>query len=135
MPCCPCCTPADDAPASVRLPLLRGNAAAVCSTPLHAGGTARLRLCVAEPLFQLDLRPCLLEFGFQLVGLLFFDALLDGLRSLVDERLRLFEAEAGRRADDLDDLDLLVAGLGEDHVDGPALFLLGAGVAATGACG
>src|SRR5213082_1970770 len=38
-------------------------------------------------------------------------------KALVDEGLGLLEAQAGGRADDLDDLDLLVAGRGEDDVD------------------
>src|SRR5215210_7834498 len=78
----------------------------------------------------LDLHPGagLLEFRLELVGLLAVDALLDGLGRLVDERLGLLEAEAGRRADDLDDLDLLVAGAGDDDVE-RGLLLLGSAVA------
>src|SRR5262245_58657470 len=68
-------------------------------------------------LLDLDRGAGLLELGLQLVGLLALDALLDGLRRLVDQRLGLLEAEAGGRADDLDDLDLLVAGAGEDDVE------------------
>src|SRR5215213_6673065 len=75
-------------------------------------GTARRR-----ELLDLDGSPGLLELGLELVGLLAVDALLDGLGGLVDERLGLLEAKAGRRADDLDDLDLLVAGAGEDDVE------------------
>src|SRR6202011_5415951 len=59
----------------------------------------------ASQLFQLDRRAGLLEFLLELVGLLAFDALLDGLRSLVDERLGLFQAEARGGANDLDHLD------------------------------
>src|SRR5215210_1786468 len=83
----------------------------------------------------LDLHPGagLLEFRLELVGLLAVDALLDGLGRLVDERLGLLEAEAGRRADDLDDLDLLVAGAGEDHVERG--LLLGLRAVAVGAGG
>src|SRR5262245_5520451 len=62
------------------------------------------------------------------VGLLAVDALLDGAGSAVDEVLRLLEAEARDRADDLDHLDLLVACAGEDDVEGA--LLLAAGVAA-----
>src|SRR5438270_463970 len=82
-------------------------------------------------LLQLDRAPGLLDLGLELVGLLALDALLDGLRRLVDERLGLLQAETGRGAHDLDHLDLLVARSGEDHVD-RRRFLFGAGAAATG---
>src|SRR3954452_22898488 len=73
----------------------------------------------SEPieLLQLDAGAGLLELALELVGLVALDALLDGLRRLVDERLGFLEAQAGRRADDLDDLDLLVAGTRQDDVD------------------
>src|SRR5437879_3723393 len=73
-------------------------------------------------LLQLDGGAGLFEVGLELVGLFLLDALLDGLGRLVDERLRLLEAEAGRGAYDLDHLDLLVAGSGEDHVEGGLLL-------------
>src|SRR5690606_5300989 len=82
-------------------------------------------------LLELDGRAGLLELGLELVGLLALDALLDGLGGLVDERLGLLQAQAGRRADDLDDLDLLVAGPGQDDVD-RRRGLLAAAVAAAG---
>src|SRR3954447_5970553 len=74
-------------------------------------------------LLELDLAAGLLEIGLQLVGLLALEALLDGLRGRVDERLGLLEPEPGRRANGLDDLDLLVAGSGEHHVDRGRLLL------------
>src|SRR5689334_16770930 len=80
--------------------------------PLRAGLTA-----VTE-LLELDAAAGLLELAPELLGLVALDAFLDRLRRLVDEGLRLLEAEAGRRADDLDDLDLLVAGSRQDDVDG-----------------
>src|SRR3954451_15993507 len=80
-------------------------------------------------LLQLDAAAGLFELALQLVGLVALDALLDGLRSLVDERLGLLQAQAGRRADDLDDLDLLVARGGEDDVDRGRLLLSGGAVA------
>src|SRR3954470_22274288 len=73
--------------------------------------------CDAAALLDLDARAALLELALELVGLVAVDALLDGLRGLVDERLGLLEAEAGRGADDLDHLDLLVAGAREDDVE------------------
>src|SRR5690606_29793071 len=57
-------------------------------------------------------------------------ALENRLRGAVNERLRVAEAERGELADDLDDLDLLVAGSLEDDVE-LRLLLLGSGVAAT----
>src|SRR5918911_5241223 len=85
----------------------------------------------AGGLLDLDGGPGLLELGLELVGLVAVDALADGLRGLVDERLGLLEAEAGRRADDLDHLDLLVAGAGEDDVERRLLLDLGAVAAVT----
>src|SRR4051812_11686332 len=83
-------------------------------------------------LLDLDGGAGLLELALELLGLVLVDALLDGLRGLVDERLGLLEAEAGRRADDLDDLDLLVAGACEDDVEGGLLLLLRAVAVACG---
>src|SRR3954453_9066794 len=77
-------------------------------------------------LLDLDAASSFLEVGLELVGLLALDALLDGARGLVDEGLGLLQAEAGRRADDLDDLDLLVARRGEDDVERRLLLGLGA---------
>src|SRR5439155_15228255 len=62
------------------------------------------------------------------VGLLAVDALLDRVGRSVDEVLGLLEAEAGDRADDLDHLDLLVAGAGEDDIERG--LLLGSGAVA-----
>src|SRR3954471_1799826 len=64
-------------------------------------------------LLDLDGPAGLLEVGLELLGLLLVDPLLDRLGGLVDERLGLLEAQAGGRADDLDDLDLLLARRGE----------------------
>src|SRR5213078_913120 len=83
-------------------------------------------------LLERDAGAGLLELALELLGLVALDALLDGLRGLVDERLGLLQAQAGRRADDLDDLDLLVARAGEDDVDGRARLLLGGAATAVG---
>ena len=64
-----------------------------------------------------------------LLGLFLGDLLEDGLRGAVDEVLGLLETEVREGAHLLDDLDLLVAGRGEDDVE-LVLLLLGAGVAA-----
>src|SRR3954447_14332184 len=88
---------------------------------------------VPVELLEFDARSGLFELALQLVGLVALDAFLDGLRGLVHERLGLLETQAGRRADDLDDLDLLVAGAGEDDVDRGRL-LLGSGAVGCSAC-
>src|SRR2546423_308728 len=74
---------------------------------------------------ELDGGACLLELGLDRVGLLLRHTLLNRLRGRVDEVLGLLEAEAGDRADDLDDLDLLAARAGEDDVEGGLLLRLG----------
>src|SRR5215218_380233 len=66
---------------------------------------------------QLDAGSRLLELTLDRVGLLLRDAFLDRVGSAVDEVLRLLQAEPGDRADDLDHLDLLVAGALEDDVE------------------
>src|SRR5436305_9946115 len=68
-------------------------------------------------LLDLDRGAGLFELGLDRVGLVLGDALLDRLRRRVDEVLRLFEAEPGEGADDLDHLDLLAAGGREDDVE------------------
>src|SRR5919106_5047003 len=74
-------------------------------------------------LLELDGAPRLLDLRLDRLGLVLGGALLDGARGTVHEVLRLLEAEAGDRADDLDHLDLLVAGGGEDDVEGVLLLL------------
>src|SRR6185503_19391569 len=65
----------------------------------------------------------LLELALELLALVAVHALLDGLGRLVHESLRLLEAEAGGGTDDLDHLDLLVTGTGEDDIDRRRLLL------------
>src|ERR1700761_5617500 len=65
-------------------------------------------------LLELNLGAGLLELGLDLVGLVLVDAFLDGLRRAFDEVLGFLEAKAGDGADFLDDLDLLVAGSGQN---------------------
>src|SRR6476660_577921 len=91
-----------------------------------------MRTTVKLGLLDLDGAAGLFDLGLELLGLGLVDALLDGLGSLVDERLGLLEAQAGGRADDLDDLDLLVAGAREDDVERGLLLDLGA-IAVAGA--
>src|SRR5687767_1659074 len=73
-------------------------------------------------LLELDLGAGLLELALELLGLVAIQALLDRSRSAVDECLGLLEAEPGRGANGLDDLDLLVAGARQDDVDGARLL-------------
>ena len=72
---------------------------------------APLTRCLAPGtcLLQLDAGACLFELGLDRVGLFLVHALLDRGRGRVDEVLRLLQAEAGDRADDLDDADLRLA--------------------------
>ena len=75
-----------------------------------------------------------LELLLGLLGRSLVDVLENGLGSAVHEVLGLLEAEARERADLLDDLDLLLAGSGEDDVE-RVLLLLGSGVAAASSRG
>src|SRR5262245_55948631 len=63
------------------------------------------------------------------------DLLQDRLRGTVDQVLGLLEAQGGELAHDLDDLDLLVAGTGEDDVELVLLLLLRGGGATLGRAG
>ena len=93
--------------------------------PAGQAGCGRLRTPgrqVAAPglragLLQLDRGASSFELGLRLLGVLLGDLLEDGLRRRVDQVLGLLEAEAGQGPDLLDDLDLLVAGGGEDDVE------------------
>src|SRR5262245_48587244 len=81
---------------------------------------------------QIDVGAGLLEGRLGLVGVLLGDLLEDGLGGAVDKVLGLLEAELGELADDLDDLDLLRAGPGEDDVELVLLLGGGGGLAARG---
>src|SRR2546421_12697219 len=71
----------------------------------------------APSLLHLDAGAGLLELTLDRVRLFARHALLHRLRRRVDEVLRLLQAQAGDRADDLDHLDLLVAGAREHDVE------------------
>src|ERR1700751_2344721 len=86
-----------------------------------------------EPLLQLYRGARFFQLRLDLVGFLLGGALLDRLGGRVDEVLRLLEAEASDGADDLDDLNLLAACLGEDDVEGRLLLGRGAVAAWRGA--
>src|ERR1700722_15144778 len=77
----------------------------------------------AIPLLVLDGGASLFELSLELVGLFLLDAFLDGLRRAVNQVLSFLQAQARRGTDDLDDLDLLVAGSGDDDVNGRRLVV------------
>src|SRR6478735_6843254 len=87
---------------------------------------APLRLGPGEPcggLLELDGGAGALEGRLRLLGVLLGRLLEHRLRGVVDELLGLLQPEARERPDLLDDLDLLVAGRGEDDVE--LVLLLG----------
>src|SRR5829696_7803635 len=89
---------------------------------------------MATKLLQLDRSAGLLQLGLECFRVLAAQGLLDGVRGLVDEGLRLLEAEACGGADHLDDLDLLLTRALEDDVE-LGLLLLGGGSAVAGGGG
>src|SRR5207244_8359676 len=86
----------------------------------------KLLMARSRGLVDLDGRPRFLELGLDRVGLVLGNPLLDRLRSRVHEVLRLLKAETGDRPDDLDHLDLLATGSGEDDVERRLLLRCGA---------
>ena len=79
-------------------------------------------------LLEFDSRALLFELLLELLGVGLFEAFLDGLGGAFDQVLGFLEAQAGRGADNLDDLNLLVARGLEDDVERCLLgFLLGRG--------
>src|SRR3989441_6450691 len=78
------------------------------------GWNARCR----RRLLQLDLGAGLRELLLDLLGFRLGHAFLHRLRRAVHQVLRLLEAQACDLAHDLDDVDLLVADLGQDHIEG-----------------
>src|SRR5687768_18094282 len=77
-----------------------------------------------KQLLQLDRRALLFEFLLELLGVFLREPFLDHLRSGLDQVLGFLQTQPSRRADDLDDLDLLLAAGLEDDVEG-ALGLFG----------
>ena len=78
--------------------------------------------CFSE-LFKSNLRSLSLEFRLELLSLSLGHALFNHLRSLVDYCLRLFQAKSGRFADNLDNLNLVRADLGQLDIEGILLLL------------
>jgi hypothetical protein len=58
---------------------------------------------VKRVLLDLDGAAGLFDLGLELLGLVLVDALLDGLGASSTSALALLQAQAGRRADDLDE--------------------------------
>src|SRR3954454_3909846 len=115
----------------------RGSQKQPCSRStrgrLTAGyGTGAVRSSLSAPvslgcggaLLEFDAGASRFELGLCLLGVLLGHPLDHGLGSAVDQVLGLLEAQVGERAHLLDDLDLLVAGAGEDDVE-LVLLLLG----------
>src|SRR5581483_6794435 len=99
----------------------------------HPGQALRRTACVRRLRFRLldlDGGAGLLQLGLDRVGLLAVDALLDRVRGTVDQVLRLLEAEARDRADDLDHLDLLATRVREHDVERRLLLARRGAVAA-----
>src|SRR5690606_34805444 len=76
-------------------------------------------------LLDLDRSAGLFQLLLDLLGLLPGDALLDRLGGAVHQVLGLLEAQARDLPDDLDDLDLLGTGVGQDDVELGLLLGLG----------
>src|SRR5690242_21310822 len=87
-----------------------------------------------EVLLDLDGGAGALEGLGGLLGGVLGDLLENGLRGAVHEVLGLLQTQGGQLTHDLDDLDLLVAGAGEDDVE-LVLLLLGRGSSAGGTRG
>src|SRR6187551_2537455 len=73
-------------------------------------------------LLELDGSAGILDLLLDLLGFVLVDAFLDGLRSALDQSLRLAEAKTGDRTDFLDHVDLLSAVAGQDDVEFGLLF-------------
>src|SRR5918999_5513955 len=86
---------------------------------------------VGRALLEFHRRAGLFELGLEGVGVLAAQGLLDGVGGLVDEGLRLLQAEACRCPYDLYDLDLLLAWALEHDVE-LGLLLFGGGSAIAG---
>src|SRR2546423_118472 len=76
----------------------------------------------ASFLLELDGRALLFQFLLELVGVGLLERFLHNLGSAFHQVLGFLQAQAGRGADDLDDLDLLLAGGLEHDVEGGLLF-------------
>src|SRR6266516_1118717 len=81
-------------------------------------------------LLELDLGAGFFELRLDLIGLFLRRAFLDRVRRAIDQVLGFLQAQARDRADDLDHLDLLVAGAGKNDVEGGLLLLCRRAVAA-----
>jgi len=94
--------------------------------------TTVCRLSSASSL-QFNLGADFFEFGLDLLSFFLAHGFLNRLRGAVHEGLGFFEAEGRELADDLDDLQLVRAGVGENDVE--VGLLLGGGSGAGGRSG
>src|SRR5579884_4425944 len=99
--------------------------------PAFRSPRGKLRGEAMSSLLQLDGGALLFELFLELLGLGLVEVFLDGFGGGLDQVLGFLEPQAGGGADDLDDLDLFVAGGLEDDVEGG--LLLGRGRGATAA--
>src|SRR5689334_22981408 len=117
--------------AGAREPLL--YASSICITESALLHSLSVSICVhlwlitsgvRRGLLDLDGGALLFELGLQGGGFVLIDAFLDRRRGAVDQVLGFLQAEGRHLADRLDHVDLLVAGGGEDHIEGGLLLLL-----------
>src|SRR6187200_2011788 len=92
-------------------------------SPLWGGPLGPFGAAMNWGLLELDGGAGRFQLRLRLLGVLLGDPLEHRLRCPVDEVLGLLEAEAREGADLLDDVDLLLAGGDEDHVE--LVLLLG----------
>src|SRR5699024_7334940 len=83
-------------------------------------------------LLDLDLGADFFQLLLDVLGVGLGSLLLDGLGSAVDDRLGLLHAQAGDLLDDLDDLHLGSAHVGQDEVELGLLLLNGSSSAGSG---
>ena len=112
-------------------PDVRSPGSTRIALPLRRTSRAAVR---PAGLLELDGGPRPLERGLGFVGVVLVDPLEHWLGGAVHQVLGLLQAQAGERANLLDDLDLLVAGSGKDDVE-LRLLLLGLGTSPAPAAG
>ena len=85
-------------------------------------------------LLKLNFSTSLLELSLDRLGLFLGDTLLNGLGSTVDESLRITQRQAGDILNDLDNLELGLAGGLQDHVESRFLGNSSLACAGSGSC-
>src|SRR5579863_7068008 len=102
--------------------------------PDQRSGRTRSAGPVRSDSFDLDFGPGCLKLRLELLGVGLRQPGLHRLGSALDKIFRLFQTETGRRTNDLDDVDLVVADGSQDHVK-LGLFFRRCGSGATAARG